>query len=251
MGTLTGEARSAKGGLAAGGKKNVPAPVVVSGLVFELEQLAVPGQHLLFEACQKVLKDKQIVLTPALWSRFGLAAPLAEALNRLLATADRKPLSGDKLALEAQEAFLRAIARPTLKLNGALDELLREAARANIKVGALSLLPGDRAQALLAHLGLQERVSLQVMAQKGAPAPTAEGWLMTCKAIGVSARCSVALASSAQANYAALGAGLRCVVIPNEFTSYQDFGGADLVVEDLKELRVKDLHSLLRSCSFR
>lgn len=250
MGTLTVEARSAKGGSVTGGKKTVPVPVA-TGLVFELEQLAVPGQRLLFEACQKVLKDKQIALTPVMWSRFGLGAPLAEALTRLLAMADRKSPAGDKLALEVQDLFLRAIARPSVKLNGALEELLTAAARSNIKAGALSFLPGERAQALLGHLGLQERVGLQVVSKTGIVAPTPDAWLMTCKAIGVPARCCVALVSSALANNAALEAGVRSVVIPDEFSAYQDFGGADLVVEDLKDVQVKALLSLLHSCAFR
>jgi beta-phosphoglucomutase-like phosphatase (HAD superfamily) len=74
---------------------------------------------------------------------------------------------------------------------------------------------------------------------------------MTCKAIGVPARRCVTVVESAVACNAALEAGLRCVVVPNEFTAYQDFGGADQVVEDLKDVHANELQALLHSCAFR
>jgi len=240
MGTQTEETR----------KKNAPLPMS-TGIVFELEKFALPGQRLLFEACQKVLKDKQVALTPVLWSRFGLANSLAQGMVHLLATASKKSLAADKLVREIQDLFFREIARPAVKLNPALNALLTEAAKLNIKIGALSFLPGEQAQALLVHLGLQERVGLRVMQKAAGSVPTPDCWLMTCKAIGVSARRCVAIVESAVASNAALEAGLRCVVVPDEFTSYQDFGGADMVLEDLKDAHAKDLQALLHSCAFR
>ena len=231
-------------------KKTAPPPVS-AGLVFELEKLAMPGQRLLFEACQKVLKDKQVALTPVLWSRFGLATPLAQGLGRLLAMLDKKALVADKLARAIQDIFFREIARPAVKLNAALNTLLTEAAKLNIKIGALSFLPDEQAQALLVHLGLQERVCLCVVQKAAVSVPTPDCWLMTCKAIGVPARRCVAVVESTVACNAALEADLRCVVVPDEFTAYQDFGGADQVVEDLKDVHAKDLQALLHSCAFR
>lgn len=240
MGTQTEETR----------KKTAP-PAVSTGLVFELEKLAMPGQRLLFEACQKVLKDKQVALTPVMWSRFCLAAPLAQGLERLLAALDKKALAADKLAREIQDAFFCEIARPAVKLNAALNALLAEATKLNIKIGALSFLPDEQAQALLAHLGLQESVRLCVMQKAAANVPTPDCWLMTCKSIGVPARRCVAVVEGATACNAAIEAGLHCVVTPDEFTSYQDFSGADGVVEDLKDVHAKDLQALLHSCAFR
>jgi len=231
-------------------KKTAPPPVA-TGLLFELEKMAAPGQRLLFEVCQKVLKDKQVDLTPVLWSRYGLSAPLAQELGRLLTAMDKKSLAADKLVHEIQDMFFREITRPAVKLNVVLDALLTEAAKHNFKIGALSLLPAEQAKALLTHLGLQERVRLQVMQKADAVAPTPNGWLMTCNAISIPARRCVALVGGAIACNAALESGLRCIVVPDEFTAFQDFGGADRVVEDLKEVHVKDLQALLHSCAFR
>lgn len=231
-------------------KKNAP-PAVSTGIVFELEKMAILGQRLLFEVCQKVLKDKQVALTPVLWSRFGLAANLEQGLGRFLATLDKKSLAADKLAGVIREGFYRELAKPAVKLNGALNSLLTEAAKLNIKIGALSFLPDEKAQALLVHLGLQERVKLRVVKKDAINVPTPDCWLMTCKAINVPARRCVAVVESAVASNAALEASLHCVVVPDEFTAYQDFGGADQVLEDLKDVHAKDLQALLHSCAFR
>lgn len=231
-------------------KKTAPPPIS-TGLLFELEKMAVPGQRLLFEVCQKVLKDKQVALTPVMWLRYGLSTPLAQGLDRLLTTVDKKSLAADKLAHEIQDMFLREITRHAAKLNAVLNALLMEAARHNFKIGALSFLPAKQAQALLAHLGLQERVRLQVMYKADVVVPTPDCWLMTCNAIGIPARRCVALVESTVACNAALEAGLRCIVVPDEFTAFQDFSGADWVTEDLKEVQVKDLQALLHSCAFR
>lgn len=240
MGTQTGEAQ----------KKTTPLPVSI-GLVFELEKLAIPGQRFLFAACQKALKDKQVSLTPALWSRFGLANSLTQGLGRLLATTDKQSLSADKLARTIQDIFLREITQPAVKLNAALHALFSEAVKLNFKIGTLSLLPDEQAQALLAHLDLRETAPVCAMQKNNGHAPTPDCWLMTCKAIGIPPRHCVAVVESAVACNAALEAGLRCVVVPDEFTSYQDFGGADLVVEDMKDLHAKDLRALLHACAFR
>lgn len=240
MGTQTDETR----------KKTVMPPLA-TGLVFELEKLAMPGQRLLFEACQKVLKNKEIDLTPVLWSRFGLATPLEQGLERLLAMANKKSLAADKLAGEIREVFFREITRPAVKLNATLNDLLADAAKLNMKIGALSFLPDEKAQALLIHLGLQERVCLRVVQKAAVIVPTPDCWLMVCKAIGVPARRCVAVVENSVACSSAIEAGLRCAVAYDEFTAYQDFGGADQVVEDLKDVHAKDLQALLHSCVFR
>lgn len=232
-------------------RKKAVSPSVTTGLVFELEKMTVPGQRILFEVCQKILKDKQVALTPVMWSRYVLSVPFAQGLGRVLAKEDKKSQMTDKLLQEIRDAFFHELTRPAVKLNKVFDDLLAEATELNFKIGALSFLPGEQAQALLSLLGLQDRVRLNVMQKPNAMAPTPDCWLMTCKAVGVLARRSVALIDGAVACNAALEAGLRCCAVPNEFTAYQDFGGADQVVDDLKDVHIKELQSFLHSCAFR
>jgi hypothetical protein len=44
---------------------------------------------------------------------------------------------------------------------------------------------------------------------------------------------------------------MYCVVVPDAYTAHQDFAGADMVVEDAVEVRLKDLMARLHPCAFR
>jgi beta-phosphoglucomutase-like phosphatase (HAD superfamily) len=63
--------------------------------------------------------------------------------------------------------------------------------------------------------------------------PSSDSWLKLAKSMKVPASCCVVIASSSRACKAALSAGMRCVALPDKFTSFQDFGGADFVLESL------------------
>ncbi len=230
--------------------KTAPAAVNL-GLAFELEKLAVAGQALLFESAAKILKEKHLDLTPVLWSRFGLDTPLAEGLSRLLAWADKPALSAEKLAKDILDAYLQALARPSTALNPDLDVLLKEAASAGWKAGALSALGIDQAAALVARLKLQDRVLVQPSPKGPLGAPSPEGWLTVCKTMGLLPRCCVALTVSAGGTLAALKAGLHCVAIPDNLAACQDFGGADIVADSFKDARLSALKGLLHGCAFR
>jgi beta-phosphoglucomutase-like phosphatase (HAD superfamily) len=69
----------------------------------------------------------------------------------------------------------------------------------------------------------------------GRAAPTAQDWLQLAKEMGIStALCTVA-ATSASSSKAALCAGMRCFAVPDRLTAFQDFSGADYVIESLDD----------------
>ncbi len=226
-------------------------PSPAGGLVLELERTAVPGQRLLFDACQKALKSPGIALTPILYSRFLLEGSLADGLKRLGAFCGHPDLDAGTLAEQAQSRMLEELAKPSVRLDPALSELLADAAKHGLAIGALSFLPAEAARALLERLGLQDRLVLHGAAKSDSDGIGPDCWLAAAKAMGVLATRCVALATGAAACRTALEAGMRTVVIPDEWTAHQDFGGADLVLDDLKALRVKDIQALLHGCAFR
>ena len=76
--------------------------------------------------------------------------------------------------------------------------------------------------------------------------PTAETWSKLAHHCGLAPRRCVALVSSAGACRAALAAGMRCIGVPDEFTAYQYFGGADFLVNKLDERVLRDVTTLMR-----
>jgi hypothetical protein len=224
------------------------------GLVFELEYLAVPGRRVLFEVVTQILKDKEISAPPVLLSQFLLALPLGKGVEGLLGAVGKKKLSADKLTAEIQEQYLRKLKQASLRLDGTLGALLADAAKANLLVGAISFLPADPARELVERLGLKEALTLEVMpdkAEHGREPSVAEVCRKLLLAMKLPAQGGVALCSSAETCQGALIAGLHCVAVPDEYTGHQDFSGGDLVLENLKELRLKVLLEMTNPCAFR
>ena len=69
-------------------------------------------------------------------------------------------------------------------------------------------------------------------------------WL--CTAVDVSSK-ALAIATSATSCRSALTSGCRVVVVPDEFTSFQDFGGARIIAEKLEDLNLDDALELVCS----
>ena len=65
--------------------------------------------------------------------------------------------------------------------------------------------------------------------------------LKIAKAMSKSPRVCIALVSSMASCKSALSAGMRCVALPDAFTSFQDFGGADVVYEHGDEVAIEEL----------
>lgn len=218
------------------------------GLVLELECLALPGRRFMYESLSRILKEKDLALTPALYARFLAASSWEKGLEALLAALGKKKLSAEKLAAELAEQFTRSAQKSRLPLDAALADLLADAAKADMALGAITFLPDAVAQDLLERFGLKNLI-LQVMALRSRP--LIEAWLKLAQAMKLPPYRCVALCTDAASCRAALAAGMRCAVIPDEYNVHQDFGGADVVASGLKEIRVKELLDLLSPCQFR
>lgn len=235
----------------ANGKTEADRPPLTIGIALELDQLVFPGRRLMYEVMGKVLKDKGVTLTPILFSRFILCFPMEKGLEKLLAAAGKKKVSVDNLVQSVREQYDRQLKKITISLDPVWGALLADAAKANVPVGALSFFPPDTVRELLDRLGLAESLVLHVTEQNAKGRSTPDSWLKLAKAMGLPSRCCLALTTSGDSCLAALVAGMRCVVFPDEYTVHQDFAGAVFVADNLKELRFKELVALLHPCAFR
>ena len=220
-------------------------------LVFELEYIAFPGRRMLYGILARVLKEKEIDLTPIIFSRYCLGVPLQQSLSKLGATADRKKTQIDKLAEEIQDKFQRALVNEKLKLNATLNAVLNDAKKGNLPLGALTFLPKETAQPVMEKLGLAEFVKLCVLGDSAYGTSGTDVWGKLARLMELPPRQCLMLTSSAEGCIAAQAAGAHCVAIPDEFTAFQDFGGADLIVEDGKLPDLKTLLPLTCMCRFR
>jgi len=214
--------------------------------LFELENSAVDGRKMLFDVCKQLLGERDAELTPELFVRYCTIPSPARFVPALLDAMGKKRLSAEKLAAEITEALHSALLGDRVRAMPSFTKLMQKMQDKNVLLGSLTALPRDTAEALLKKLGLEKfNVKIHCSAPDAGAFPTADGWLKLAKVVSVPPVGCAALATSGVSCAAAVSAGMHCVALPDEFTSYQAFSGADLLVDKLSDENVTEIQSML------
>jgi len=226
------------------GKKSSESVIhVVSpyALFFELEGPLTGGRRLMFDTLQRLMKKEKLGLTETVFARHGLNQPPALCVKNLIANLDGEGVSEDKMT-EAFFNSLRLASAGAMKPAGTLVKLI-EATRAHGAPSvALSCLPAEVAAILAEKAGLTNRgVQVQAFHDAETAFPSRDIWLEVCRSLTRSPRRCFALVSTALACSTALAADLRVMAVPDEFTAYHDFGGAEWVCETPAELSADEV----------
>lgn len=215
-------------------------------LLFELEHSAVDGRTLLFDVCKRLLAEREIELTPALFMTHFQKLSIEKCLDGLLEAVGKKRLSAGKLAAEIADEVKVAFSDKRLKVQSGFTKLIAQAKEENAVFGALTALPQDVADGLVKRLGLDGTLAKVHRAAPEADCfPTADAWLKLAKAVAVPPQGCVVIATNQASCRAALSGGMRPVALPDEFTSFQDFGGADLLLEKLNDEALEAIADLM------
>lgn len=214
-------------------------------LFFELETVATSGREAMFESVKKVMKSKDIEVTPSLFSKCGITARPEAAIQAMIDNSGRNLSTADQLATTAENAMKKFFAN-TAELNADLPKLIKAAQAKNMEVVAISAWPVDVAEALMKKLGLDELgVALEAKDCTEATFPRADHWLRLLKQRGQDTIPLIAVVSSRFACKGALTAGATCVAVPDAFTTFEDFAGAKVVLDSLGEMKPAELLELV------
>lgn len=159
-------------------------------------------------------------------ARYGIEEPIGDLLARKAA---------------AYDALLERI-QP---IPGAV-RLVRDLAGAGVRMAVASSSPGDVVRRSLAATGFDGLFGVVVGGDEVArtkPAP--DVYLRAVEVLGLPAGRCVAVEDSEAGVEAAVGAGLRCVVVPNRYTRGGDFAGAARVCRSLDDLKGEALRRLV------
>ena len=214
-------------------------------LFFELETIATTGRESMFEAVKKVMKSKDIEVTPALFSKCGITVRPEAAIQAMIDNSGRNLSTADQLATTAENAMKKFFAS-SAELNADLPKLIKAAQAANIEVVAISAWPQDIAEALMKKLGLDELgVGLEAQDCTEATFPRADHWLRLLKKREQDTIPLIAIVSSRFACKGALTAGATCIAVPDVYTTFEDFAGAKVVLDSLSGMKPAALLDLV------
>lgn len=225
-------------------KKNEKKARATHALIFELEYVAAKKRQVEFDSIQNVVKGKGVELTPVMFSRSGMSPLSRAAITDVLKLAGKKADAIEKAVAEVDKTVL-AYCENAAELDKGLEKLIKATTEKGIPVLAFTALPVEVAKKLMDRLGLPALgVELLIPDEVRASFPRADSWLKMLKKCDKEDATLVAIVSSQTACKGALTAGAACIAVPDEFTSYQDFSGAKMVLDSLSDVKPKEILDL-------
>ncbi|MFH0908293.1 MAG: HAD hydrolase-like protein [bacterium] len=210
-------------------------------ILFEIENVAAGGRPATFNAVKKALGDVSAKLTPSDFARHALQPSPDMYMETLLQVTDAKDASADKVAATAKES-LSDYFQSKAELDPGLSKLAQAAKSRDVAIGVISGLSDEASEQLMTKLQLSATGAKMLVVkdlEKGYP--RADSWLKVAKQINRAPRNCIVVTSCQTACKSALNAGMRCIVVTDEYTSHQDFSGADLVLDNWEEMSAKDI----------
>lgn len=211
-------------------------------LVLELEGVAVPTRRVIFATLKSALADAGVKITEPDMMRHGLHAVPAHMMNDLTEHLGLKASVRNSVLAKVEKALAEHFRSSNVALAPGLDRVLDAARAAGATIALISWQPEDAARALIEKCGLnrwQPQVHCHV--EPNHEFPGADVWLKSLKAMGCGPTLCTALVGTRSSCRSSLAAGMRSVVVPDEFTGFEDFGGADLVAEKFADLTAADI----------
>ena len=213
-------------------------------LIFELEYVAARKREVEFAAIKYALRTKSVELTPISFARAGMSPLPRAAITNILLAAGKKADAIEK-AVAAVEKEIAAYCENDAELDKGLVKLIKEVQQRDIPVLAFTAMPEEIAVKLMEKLGLDQMgVELIIPDEVKESFPRADSWLKMLKKCDKEDATLVAVVSSQTACKGALTAGAACIVVPDEYTSYQDFSGAKMVLDSLEDAKPKEILDL-------
>ena len=209
-------------------------------LLFEFDHLVAGVREATFEILTRMFEGTDFSALHI--SRFGLNVPPQKMIENLQDALNHKKGPAKKLAEELISGIQMHLETEVIQVSDALRDVIVQAREREMPVYALTALPEDARDALgdrldLPGLGI-EYVPFGVGLE---PYPRADAWLKVSKDHDIIGPQSIALTTSHAALKSVLTAGIHCVAIPDRFTEFQDFGGAQAVVDTPADVVLGDL----------
>ena len=203
------------------------------GIVIEFDFAAMNGAELLFKTTKKFLRDlDKIPFDDSLEARCLAGRSYSDGLARLFAQSKTKK-TAQKAARELAAAFTSAV---TGAVSTAVGIPFRNFVKAFVDAG-FSVAIATRADLAAVRPAFEpvlgENVILYHEESDGYGFPTWESWRRACMALEMKHAQVRAVSGSGFGVKSALVAGMRSVAVVNDRVTYQDFGGASEIADEL------------------
>lgn len=222
-------------------KPDVSSPAVKRrAVLIDFDGLALPMRDLKRQALQAVMHLTEKTCSKGIYSRYCVGRSPEEAIASLMEFRGVHDVSARDVAKAMAEKIKEAVA--TVQPADGLLNLVKGTINKGYACAAYSTLDQTTLDALVERFGLKDAGLHELVSHGGGQAiPTVDMWLRLAKRAGVAPLRCTTVVTGGSACRTALAAHMRCVVIPDEFTAFQDFTGADRVLEQLDATATKTI----------
>lgn len=218
-----------------------------NALIFEMDNVALGARRVRFEVLKGIFAEQGITFTPAQFSRYCMHSSPAHYMTTLLNVLNVQSASAAQVLERMMNDVVAYMLNHRRNLQTGLVRFLDAAKESGMDIATISMFSSNVAEELAEQMNFSRwGVRIYCFPQVEKNFPTADTWLEIIRSVSKKPRCCLALTSSMSSAKAALAAGMRVAALPDDFTSYQDFSGADLVTENIDDVNVKTFFEQIR-----
>jgi|1186.fasta_scaffold09547_3 HAD superfamily hydrolase (TIGR01509 family) len=217
-----------------------------AALLFDFDGTILETEGPSYRSWQELFDEHGLELTLDAWSvtvgGLNLVDPVAmleEALGRRV--------DGDGLRRKRMRRKLELVAEEALRPG--VEQLIAEARSHGVRLGIVTSATGEWVREHLARLNIGEGWDL-IVAADGDPArakPAPVVYLEALEALDLEAHAALAIEDSPNGVRAAKAAGIPCVAVPNPITRRLDLSDADVVLDTLDGVGLRDISAAART----
>lgn len=202
-------------------------------LVFDLEDAVLPMRQAEYEALRHICDSHKAAMTPELFRRYCLERQPRDYLPELLTALGLRTNDVPSQASDVTDGIAMFLSSPEVELNPFVVALLEVAPSHSISVYLRTRQAVDQARTLLDRCRqMPANWSLLASDTGGRSLVSVGAWLSAVATLEQTASHCIAVVGSQPQLQAALAAGMRAIVVPDRFTAFQEFSGADCVIDD-------------------
>ncbi len=202
-------------------------------LVFDLEDVVLPARQAEYEALRHICDSHKAAMTPELFRRHCLQRQPQDYLPELLTALGVRANDVQTMAADVTDGITMFLSSPEVELNPFVVALLEAAPAQSIAVYFRTRQAVDQARALL-DKSRQVLADWPLLASDtgGRPLVSVGAWLSAVATLEQTTSHCIAVVGSQPQLRTALAAGMRAIVVPDCFTAFQEFSGADCVIDN-------------------
>ena len=219
-------------------------PLATRGVIVEFDFAALDGSKLLFETAKKQFAEIGVDLTPRLEAEHLAGGSYQGAIAELL-QALKKKNDPAKVARELATAFSKALdAKVAAAVTPAFKAFVKALVAKGVKVVISTRANVETLKPAFADF---DPALVTVYAEPSLTYGSIkwDAWRRACIANKLHECITVAVTGSGLGVKAALVGGLAAVAVANPRLAYQDYGGADAVVDEISTKLVPDILRVL------